>query len=225
LGIGRKVVNYHLRVLEKAGMLAFVDERQKGGLMERRLQAKAKSYLISPEALGAVEPDPKRIRDRLSWGYLVAAAAKVIRDLGILRQRADLVGKRLPTFTLETEVRIASAADRDAFTQELSASIAALAVKYHTEHAPHGRLFRFVLGAYPAITKTEAEAAQEAAQVRKDCCHERCDEACVPVIRKAVRGACTAGRRLESNYRGRRAHALVLPGGDRRARRWRQANG
>jgi hypothetical protein len=145
-----------------------VDERQKGGLMERRLKAKAKSYLISPEALGAVEPDPKRIRDRLSWGYLVAAAAKVIRDLGILRQRADQVGKRLPTFTLETEVRFASATDRDAFTQELSTAIAALAVKYHTEHAPHARLFRFVLGAYPAITKTEEEAAREAAQSRKE---------------------------------------------------------
>src|ERR1700730_12478514 len=60
MGIGRQVVNYHLRVLERAGLLAFVDERQKGGLMERRLKAKAKSYLISPEALGAVEPDPKR---------------------------------------------------------------------------------------------------------------------------------------------------------------------
>jgi DNA-binding transcriptional ArsR family regulator len=168
LGIGRQVVNYHLRVLEKAGVLAFVDERQKGGMMERRLQASAQSYLISSEALGALEPDPKRIRDRLSWGYLVATAGKVIRDLGILRQRADRVGKRLPTLTLETEVRFASASDRDAFTQELSAAVAALAVKYHNEHPPHGRLFRFVLGAYPAITKTAEEAAQEAAQSRKE---------------------------------------------------------
>jgi DNA-binding transcriptional ArsR family regulator len=168
LGIARQVVNYHLRVLEKAGILAFVDERPKGGMVERRLQASAHSYLISPEALGAVEPDFKRIRDRLSWGYLVAAAARVIRDLGILRQRADGVGKRLATFTLETEVRFSSASDRDAFTQEASAALAALAVKYHNEHAPQGRLFRFVLGAYPAITKTEEEAAKEASQPRKE---------------------------------------------------------
>ena len=32
-------------------------------------------------------------------------------------------------------------------------------MKYHDEQAPQGRLFRFVLGAYPAITKTEEEAA------------------------------------------------------------------
>jgi DNA-binding transcriptional ArsR family regulator len=168
LGLGRQVVNYHLRVLEKAGILAFVDERPRRGMTERRLQASAQSYVISPEALGQVQPDPKRMRDRFSWGYLVAAAARVIRDLGILRQRADRVGKRLPTFTLETEVRFASAQDRNVFTAELSAAIAALAVKHHNQGAPDGRLFRFVLGAYPAITKTEEEAAAEAAPPQKE---------------------------------------------------------
>ncbi len=125
------------------------------------MQATARSYVISPEAMGAVEPDPRRLQDRFSWAYLVAAAAKVVRDLGILRGRADRAGKRLSTFTLETEVRFASAGDRDAFTHELSARVAELAVKYHDEQAPQGRLFRFVLGAYPAITKTDEEAARE----------------------------------------------------------------
>src|SRR5206468_12128036 len=119
------------------------------------------SYLISPEAMGAVEPDPRRLRDRFSWAYLVAAAAKVVRDLGILRGRADRAGKHLATFTLETEIRFASAADRDAFTRELAPKVTQLAVQYHDEHAAHGRLFRFVLGAYPAITKTDEEAAAE----------------------------------------------------------------
>jgi DNA-binding transcriptional ArsR family regulator len=162
LGVPRQVVNYHLRGLESAGVLAFVEERPWGGLKERVLRATAQSYLISPEAMGAVAPDPKRLRDRFSWAYLVAAAAKVVRDLGILRHRSDRAGKRLATFTLETEVRFASAADRDAFTRELTARVAELAVKYHDDGAEKGRLFRFVLGAYPAITKTDEEAAAEA---------------------------------------------------------------
>ena len=163
LGIPRQVLNYHLRALEGAGVLTLVEERPRGGLKERVLRATARSYLISPEAMGAVAPDPKRLRDRFSWSYLVAAAAKVVRDLGILRDRADRAGKRLSTFTLETEVRFANAADRDAFTQELAARVAELAVKYHDEGASKGRLFRFVLGAYPAITKTDEEAAAETA--------------------------------------------------------------
>jgi DNA-binding transcriptional ArsR family regulator len=161
LGVPRQVVNYHLRALESAGVVAFVEERRRGGLKERVMRATARSYVISPEAMGAMGPDPRRFRDRFSWSYLVAAAARVVRDLGILRGRADRAGKPLSTFTLETEVRFASAGDRDAFTRELSSMVAELAVKYHDEHATQGRLFRFVLGAYPAITKTDEEAAAE----------------------------------------------------------------
>jgi DNA-binding transcriptional ArsR family regulator len=155
LGLPRQVLNYHLKALETAGVVEFVEERPRRGMKERVMRATALSYLISPEALGAVEPDPRRMRDRFSWAYLVAAAGRIVRDLGTLRARADRAGQRLATFTLETEVRFASAADRDAFTRELADHVAALAIKYHDEHAKTGRLFRFVLGAYPAITKTE----------------------------------------------------------------------
>jgi DNA-binding transcriptional ArsR family regulator len=142
-GVPRQVLNYHLRALEAAGLVQFVAERPRGGLKERVVQRTAHAYLISPEVLGAIEPDPGKLRDRFSWAYLVAAAAKIVRDLA--------------TFTIETEVRFASASDRDAFTRELSSKIAELAVRYHDAHAPHGRLFRFLLGAYPAITKIEEE--------------------------------------------------------------------
>jgi DNA-binding transcriptional ArsR family regulator len=161
LGIPRQVLNYHLKALEGAGLVRFVVERPRGGLKERVVRAAASSFLISPEVMGAVGPDPKRLQDRFAWAYLVAAAARVVRDLGIPRGRADRASKRLATFTLETEVRFASAADRDAFTRELTEKMAELAVRYHDERAQQGRLFRFMLGAYPAITKTDAEAAAE----------------------------------------------------------------
>jgi DNA-binding transcriptional ArsR family regulator len=164
LNLPRQVVNYHLKALEEARVVEFVAERARREMKERLMRATARSYLISPETMGAVEPDSRRLRDYFSWVYLVAVAAKAVRDLGILRQRADRAHKRLATFTLETEVRFASASARDAFTRELAAKVAELAVEYHDEHAREGRLFRFVLGAYPAITKTDEEAAIEAAR-------------------------------------------------------------
>jgi DNA-binding transcriptional ArsR family regulator len=163
LGAPRQMINYHLRELEGAGLVQFVEARARRGLTERLVHATARSFLISPEVMAGVEPDPARLRDRFSWAYLVAAAAKIVRDLGILRGRADRVGKSLATFTLETEVRFASAGDRDAFTRELAAKVAELSVRYHDERAPRGRLFRFMLGAYPAITKTDDQAAAETA--------------------------------------------------------------
>jgi DNA-binding transcriptional ArsR family regulator len=168
LGLPRQMLNYHLKALEAAHVVAFVEERARRGMKERLMRATAQSYLISPEAVGSLEPDCKRLRDRFSWSYLVAAAARIVRDLGILRTRADRAGQRLATFTLETEVRFASAADRDSFTREVSARVAELAVKYHDERARNGRLFRFVVGAYPAITKTDEEAETSQPQPTKE---------------------------------------------------------
>ena len=82
LGVPRQVLNYHLKALEAAGLLQFVVERPRGGLKERVMRAAASAFLISPEVMGGVAPDPKRLQDRFSWAYLIAAAARIVRDLG-----------------------------------------------------------------------------------------------------------------------------------------------
>src|SRR5256885_8648728 len=60
VGLPRQKVNYHLRTLERHGLVELVDERRRGNCMERVLQATAASYVISPAALAAVQPDPGR---------------------------------------------------------------------------------------------------------------------------------------------------------------------
>jgi DNA-binding transcriptional ArsR family regulator len=155
LGFPRQRVNYHLRELEKQGFLELVEERKKGNCMERVVRATARSYLISPEALGAMAVDPERIPDRFSSAFLVAVAAEAIRDLAVLRARADKANQKLPTFTLRADVRFPTAAARKEFTEELATAVAKLVAKHHDEKAPGGRLFRFVVGAYPVITKKE----------------------------------------------------------------------
>lgn len=156
LRLPRQHVNYHLRELEKERFLQLVEERRKGNCIERILQATAVAYLIDPGALGKLALDPARIQDRFSSTYLVAVAASAIRDLATLRRRADKAGKRLATFTLQTEVRFSSAAARNAFTEELTNEVARLAAKYHDEKTPGGRRFKFILGGYPALTQEES---------------------------------------------------------------------
>src|SRR5204863_5664349 len=60
VGLPRQKVNYHLRALEKHGLVELVEERRKGNMTERVMRASAASYVISPVALGAVQPDPER---------------------------------------------------------------------------------------------------------------------------------------------------------------------
>lgn len=148
LDLPRQKVNYHLRALEQHGLVELVEERPRRGLTERVVQATARSYVISPGALGSSGADPSRT-DRLSTRYLIAVAARLVHEVGLLARRADAAGQRLATLTLDTEIRFASAADRSAFTAELTHAVTALAARYHDETAAGGRRHRVLVAAHP----------------------------------------------------------------------------
>src|SRR5689334_12354783 len=118
VGLARQKVNYHLRELERHGLVELVEERRKGNVTERMLRATAASYVISPAALAAVQPDPARSPDRLSARWLLALAAQLVRDVGDLLSGAERAQKKLATFAMDGQVRFSSAADRAAFTSE-----------------------------------------------------------------------------------------------------------
>jgi hypothetical protein len=65
--------------------------------------------------------------------------------------RAREVGKKLPTFSLETAVRFSDARAQGAFVEELANTVANLVAKYQSETAEGGRWFRLALGAHPAL--------------------------------------------------------------------------
>ncbi|WP_239118050.1 ArsR/SmtB family transcription factor [Paractinoplanes ferrugineus] len=148
VGLPRQKVNYHLRTLEQHGLIELVEERRKGNVTERLLRATAASYVISPAALAAVAPDPGRAPDRLSARWLLAVAARLVRDVGSLLTGAAQARQRVATFALDGEVRFASAADRAAFAAELAASVAGLVSRYHSES---GRKHRLVVAVHPAL--------------------------------------------------------------------------
>jgi len=157
LSMPRQVVNYHLRELETAGLVEFVEERKKGNCTERLVRSRARSWLIDPGSLGSLRPDPEAIGDRLSSAYLVASAARLIKEVAGLRRRAERAGKRLGTLTLESTIRFRSPAERAAFSAELTEAFAKLVTKYHDGAAPGGRSFRLMVGAWPSIPETSEQ--------------------------------------------------------------------
>jgi DNA-binding transcriptional ArsR family regulator len=166
LGLPRQKLNYHLRELEREGLAECVEERRKGNCTERLLRATARAFVISPEALGALGPRPEAAADRFSAAYLIAAAARTVRDVGTFEAGARAAGKRVATLTLEADVRFASAAARAAFAQELSAAVAALAARYHDETAPGGRRFHLLAAVHPAVSPAPAPRAAAAGRRR-----------------------------------------------------------
>ena len=148
LGLTRQQVNYHLRALEAHDLLVQVGTRQRRGLTERLVRATARGYVVSPAVLGALAADPDRT-DRLSARYLIALASRVVREVGGLVRAAGRADQQLASLSLDTDIRFATAADRAAFTAELTAGIHELTARYHDESAANGRWHRLVVAAYP----------------------------------------------------------------------------
>ncbi|GII73044.1 transcriptional regulator [Sphaerisporangium melleum] len=151
VGLPRQKVNYHLKTLERYGLVELVEERRKGNVTERIMRASAASYVISPAALAPVQPDPSRAPDQLSARWLLAVASRLVRDVGQLITGAARARKQVATFAIDGEVRFASAADRAAFARELSEAVAGLVGRYHDETAEGGRAHRIIVAVHPSV--------------------------------------------------------------------------
>ncbi|GAA2593184.1 helix-turn-helix domain-containing protein [Actinomadura fulvescens] len=151
VGLARQKVNYHLKALEKHGLVELIEERRKGNVTERMMRATAASFVISPTALSAVQPDPGRAPDQLSARWLLAVAARLVRDVGTLITGASKADKRVATFAIDGQVRFASPADRAAFAEELAGAVTALVSRYHDDSAPGGREHRVVVALHPNV--------------------------------------------------------------------------
>lgn len=163
VGLPRQKVNYHLRSLEDHGLVTLVEERRKGNVMERVLQATAAAYVISPAALAVVQPDPGHLRDRFSAYWLLALASRMVREVGRLIAGASAARQQLATFAVDGEIAFASAASRAAFAEELGAEVARLAATYHDATAPGARRHRLVVALHPSL-KEDSGAAEKAVE-------------------------------------------------------------
>ena len=160
-GLTRQKANYHLRALERHGLIELVEERRKGNCTERVLQATAASYVISPTALSAVAPDPRarRISARRAgcWpsrGGWCPRSASSSPAVGRRRQAG-----RDPRHRQRGPLRVGQ--DRAAFAAELADAVNGLVAKYHDEHATGGRKHRFVVALHPRITNDTRSPGHE----------------------------------------------------------------
>jgi predicted ArsR family transcriptional regulator len=149
VGLSRQKVRYHLQALAEHGLVTEVAQHRHGGLVERVFSPTAASYLVSPAALGDAGADPRRVDDRLSAAYLVALAARAVREVGALVRRATAADQRLATLSIDADVRFRSAEERAAFAAELQAVVVDLVARYHDEAAPGGRRHRLIALVHP----------------------------------------------------------------------------
>src|SRR5215470_7275381 len=115
---------------------------------------KVNYHLRALEAHGLVRPVEERRWGGLVARYVIALAARIVREVAELLRGAKEQGKQLATLAIDTEVRFRSPAERAAFTAELTQAIAGLVARYHDAAAPGGRAHRLVLVAHPSPRKS-----------------------------------------------------------------------
>ncbi|MGD9690028.1 MAG: helix-turn-helix domain-containing protein [Phycisphaerales bacterium] len=148
VGMKRQLVNYHLRELEKAGLVELVAKRRRGSVSERLVRASATMYAIDPGVLGELAADPRAVPDRSSPEHLVALASEMIEDVAALSAQSPAGDAGTGTQAMRSRVRFATSADRAAFFEDLVNEIAKLISEYHDQSAPGGRWSTLVVGAH-----------------------------------------------------------------------------
>lgn len=151
LEIPRQKITYHLNQLAELGLVNEVELRHRGIMTERLMQATAASYVISPKSIAALPPVPKALKGEFSATWLLALAARTIREIGSLILGARIAGKSFGTFSIDVDLVFANARDRAGFSRDLGLAVAELTAKYHDMNSTSGRAHRLVIALHPTL--------------------------------------------------------------------------
>lgn len=155
-GRSRQFVSYHLKELERVGLIRHAGERRKGNFLEQLYESVARRFVVS----GRFAADPNQLasvfRDQVSLSQLDDLGERLQKDAAELIDLAATEGREIPSASIEAEVRFPDALARAAFMNELVETLKVLLAKYGT---PEGPLYRVALAAYPSTDSDREEEA------------------------------------------------------------------
>jgi DNA-binding transcriptional ArsR family regulator len=145
-------VYYHVKALERAGLVDKVEERRVRGVVEGYYQARARSYWIAPHLVGQIG-GRRAAQDQASLRYLLSLAEQVADDVGRLGQRSE-AGQDVPSLALSAQIHLPDGNQRAGFLKEVHQAFRRLARKYGAPaddgpDAGEEQSFRLVLACYP----------------------------------------------------------------------------
>jgi len=147
IGLPRQKVNYHLKELERAGLVTRVEERRVGNFVETVYRAVARTFLVSPEVAWADRRRFETLRSQHSLETLVLLGELLQRDAADLLDHAAFDGAEIASASVSAEVSFADEQERAAFLSAYLEAVAPLLEQYGRKD---GAPYRVVLAAYPA---------------------------------------------------------------------------
>ena len=144
-------IYYHIKALEKAGLVEKVGERRVRGVVEGFYQASARAYWLAPHLVSKIG-GTQLTQDQISLRVLLDLAEEVQDDIGRLGSRSE-VGHKVPSLSLSAHIHLPDGERRAEFLQEVQSLFQDLARKYGTPDDVTSDTstqdFRLVLMCYP----------------------------------------------------------------------------
>ncbi|MGD2068288.1 MAG: helix-turn-helix domain-containing protein [Gemmatimonadota bacterium] len=170
IGLPPQKVNYHVRTLADAGFLRPAGEGRKRNLIEKRYRASARSYVLLPRVLGEMGASQLDDADRFGATYLMHLSAVLQEELAAWLDSDQGGRRRMPTLSLESELRFDSAGQRAAFADALKRAVTDVIGRHSApardeEGRPRpGRPYRLVVGCYPLPDRDDPRPGPTAAE-------------------------------------------------------------
>lgn len=151
IGDSPQRINYHLKALEKVGLVRRVGARQVRNLVEVLYQAIAKSFLLS-EAVGLDSWAAERIKEQGSLAHLITLSERIRRDALLLMEQSE-TEREIPSASLQMKVHLDSEERRNAFLRDYAAMLEELVSRYGAAEDSDENAFRVAAVIYPEIPK------------------------------------------------------------------------
>nr|WP_220185837.1 helix-turn-helix domain-containing protein [Paenactinomyces guangxiensis] len=146
-------INYHLKTLEKVGLVRKVGTRQVKNLVEVLYQSVARSFLLA-DTLGLSPHALQQLKDQSSLAHLIHATERIKKDTLQLMEQSDQ-DEKIPSATLQTQIFLRNEEERQEFVQEYVDLLKKLAAKYQPAHQSK-TAYQVVLAVYPKPGKEES---------------------------------------------------------------------
>lgn len=142
-------IYYHVKTLERAGLVERTGQRSVNGIPEGFYRACAQSYWLSPRLVKRYG-GRRAIRDQTSLGILASHAEEMLEDVGRLADQSA-AGAHVPSLSLSAEISLPSAEHRQRFLDELRDTFDAIARRHgaRAEDPHRTESFRFTIACYP----------------------------------------------------------------------------
>lgn len=138
-------VNYHLKALEKVGLVRRVGTRNVRNLVEVLYQALARTFILADQ-LGWNADTVQKMKDQSSLAHLVAASTRLKQDALRLMEVSD-EGEEVPSASLQLQIHLTDEKQREAFVREYVETMKKLAEKY--QGSGEGVAYQVLAAVYP----------------------------------------------------------------------------